>query len=114
MSILTKPSVSKGVVAQFTLNKIALLSHPAVSSDAYFSEPLNWYRVNAVYRSSEGSQYEIVEFDASQETPSGKFLVSEKARDEFQIQKLQIMDFDGGFLEIQRSQLNPQEWDIVF
>lgn len=114
MSILTKPSVVKGSVALFTINKVALLSHPLVSTDAYFSEPLNWYRINAIYKSSVGSQYEIVEFDASQSTPSGKFLVSEKARDEFQIQKIQIMDFDGGFLEINRSDLNAQEWDIVF
>ena len=114
MSILTKPAVQKGVSATFTISKSALLLHPLVSADSYFSEPLNWYRITAVYKSSQGSQYEIVEFDASQSTPSGKFLVSDKARDQFLIQKVQILDFDGGFLEIPRSSLTAAEWDVTF
>lgn len=112
MSILTKPNVSKGVSAQFSLNKSELLQHPLVENDAYFSDSLNWYRVNIVYKSSEGSQYEIVEFDASQSVPVGSFLVSDKARDEFQVIKIKILDFDGGFLEIPRSQLNSEDFDI--
>jgi hypothetical protein len=113
MSILTKPQVAKGTPAQFTISKSGLLLHPSVAGDSYFSDSQNWYRVNAVYKSAVGSQYEIVEFDASQASPTGTFLVSEKARDSFQIQKLQILDFDGGFLEIPRSSLVSSEWDVV-
>lgn len=112
MSIITKPSVTKGTPAQFTLNKSELLQHSLVQADPYFSDSLNWYRVNLVYKSTTGSQYEIVEFDASQANPTGTFLISEKARDEFQIQKVQIMDFDGGFLEIPRSNLTSVDFDI--
>jgi hypothetical protein len=114
MSIVTKPQVQKGVSAQFSLDKAELLQHSKVQSDSYFSNQLNWYRVNAVYKSSEGSQYEIVEFDASVESPVGVFTVSQKARNSFQIQKLQILDFDGGFLEILRSDLVAADWDIEF
>jgi hypothetical protein len=114
MSIITKPNVSKGISAQFSLNKSELLQHPLVESDEYFSNSLNWCRVNVIYKSSEGSQYEIVEFDASQTIPSGSFLVSEKARDEFQVVKVKILDFDGGFLEIPRSQLDSEDFDILF
>lgn len=112
MSILTKPSVSKGVPAQFSLNKANLLLHPMVQASSYFSDQTNWYRVNVIYKSSVGTQYEIVEFDASQESPTGTFLVSERARDVFQVQRVQILDFDGGFLEIPRSELESEEWDV--
>ena len=37
MSIITKPNVSKGISAQFSLNKSELLQHPLVESDGYYS-----------------------------------------------------------------------------
>jgi hypothetical protein len=114
MSILNKAPVLKGVASQFSINKSELLSLPIVQADDYFSEPLNWNLIKVVYMSSEGKQYEIVEFDAKIQTPVGNFLVSDKARDLFQVQKVVIFDFDNGFLEIQRSQLTVAEWDIDF
>lgn len=114
MAIITKPSIAKGQAATFTLSKSELLQHPMVVADSYFSDSSNWYRVNAVYKSSPGSQYEIVEFDASLTNPFGSFSVSSQARDLFQIQKLVILDFDGGFLEIPRSQLTIADFDISF
>jgi hypothetical protein len=112
MSIITKPSIIKGVSAQFTLNKGMLADHPMVLADQYFQDTGNWYRVNIIYKSSPGSQYEIVEFDAKQSTPTGKFLVSEKARDLFQVEKIVILDFDGGYLEILRSSLTAEDLDV--
>lgn len=112
MSIITKPSILKGVPAQFTLNKSQLLLNPLVAADSYFSDSQNWYRVNLVYKSAVGGQYEIVEFDATQTNPTGNFLISEKARDSFEILKVKIIDFDGGFLEIPRSSLNVTNFDI--
>lgn len=114
MAIITKPSIYKGQSATFTLSKSELLQHSMVVADSYFSDSGNWYRVNAVYKSSPGSQYEIVEFDASLSIPTGSFLVSSQARDLFQIQKLVILDFDGGFLEIPRSELVSSQFDISF
>jgi len=112
MAIITKPTVVKGQTATFSLSKSELLQHPKVVQDSYFSNSQNWYRVNAVYKSSEGSQYEVVEFSASIANPVGTFLVSIYARDVFQIQKLVIFDFDGGYLEIPRSELNTSALDI--
>jgi hypothetical protein len=112
MNIITKPLVEKGVQAQFTLNRTMLSSHPLIQSDLYFQNTDNWYRVNVIYKSSPGSQYEIVEFDATLNSPIGKFLVSEKARDLFQVEKVVILDFDGGYLEIPRGELEVVDWDI--
>jgi len=112
MSILTKTQVTKGAPAQFSLNKTELLQHPSVQEDTYFSDPLNWYRINVVYKSSEGSQYENVEFDATQNVPTGTFLVSEKARSSFEVLKIKILDFDGGFLEIERVNLVVSDFDV--
>jgi hypothetical protein len=112
MSIITKSGVTKGTPSQFTLNKLNLSEHAIVQDDSYFSNLSNWYRVNIIYKSAVGSQYEIVEFDATQESPTGTFLISEKARDEFQVLKIKILDFDGGFLEIPRSSLDSASFDI--
>jgi hypothetical protein len=112
MSILTKPNITKGIQAQFTLSRTELSSHPLIQADLYFQNTDNWYRVNVVYKSSPGSQYEIVEFDATLSNSTGKFLVSEKARDLFQVEKVVILDFDGGYLEIPRSSLEVEDWDI--
>lgn len=114
MAIITKPSILKGIAAQFSLDKSELSAISLVSNDSYFSDMSNWYRVNVIYKSSPGSQYEIVEFDATQESPVGHFLVSEKARDIFEVIKVKILDFDGGFLEIPRSSLTTADFDIIF
>lgn len=116
MAIITKPAggVLKGVPATFTLNKAELLSVSAVSSDAYFSNSANWNRVHLIYKSSQGKQYEVVEFNATLSSPTGTFSVSEKARDAFEIQTLEILDFDGGIFVVPRSSLTVADFDISF
>lgn len=116
MAIITKPAggVLKGVPATFTLNKAELLSVSAVSSDAYFSNSSNWNRVHLIYKSSQGKQYEVVEFNATLSSPTGTFSVSEKARDAFEIQTLEILDFDGGIFVVPRSSLTVADFDIDF
>ena len=114
MSIITKPgSVEKGVSATFTLNKSELLALAYVQSDSYFNDSSNWSRVHVVFKSNPGKQYEVVEFDASQSSPQGHFLVSQKARNNFEVQHIEIFDFDGGFLQIPRSQLVVADFDIT-
>jgi hypothetical protein len=113
MSIITKPgSIVKGVSATFTLNKSSLVALSAVQNDPYFVDSANWNRVHVVFKSNPGSQYEIVEFNATQSNPSGHFLISEKARDLFQVQYIEILDFDGGVLKIPRSSLTTADFDI--
>lgn len=113
MAILTKPqNIQKGVQATFSLSKQELLQLPMVSGDDYFSDSGNWFRVNVVFKSSTGRQYETVEFDATQSTPTGKFLVSPKAKSTFQVLSVEILDFDGGVLVIPRSELNTSDFDV--
>ena len=111
MAIITKGAVNKNQVSIFQLNKGDL---ELIVEDPYFSDPTNWKRVRVCYTSSEGNQREVVVFDATEEVPTGEFLVSDKARDEFLVRKIVIEDFDGGSLDIFRDELNEAEFDVLF
>ena len=115
MPILTKPnSFQKGVSASFSLSKSALAALPEVAADDYFSDMENWSEVMVVYKSSVGRQYESVEFNAALPDPTASFLVSTRAKDVFEVQLINIVDFDGGIFTIHRSSLNTSEFDINF
>ena len=115
MAIITKPAnIQKNVPASFSLNKAELIALPIVSSNPYFSVMSNWNKVTLFYSSSVGNQKAVLTFDASQATPTSNFLVSSKARDVFQIQKILISDFDNGIFEVPRSALTVAEFDIDF
>ena len=113
MPILTKAAAPvKGTATLFTLDKAALATVTSVAADAYFSDSANWKSVSLLYHSSIGNQHEVVKFEASQSSPTSKFLVSEQSRDIFEIQKIVIKDFDGGTFEVLRSELTTAEFDV--
>lgn len=113
MPIIFKPAtVNKGEAAEMTLSKSALAALPIVSGDAYFSVQSNWNKVILHYVSSVGGQIEPVIFDASLASPTANFLASLTARDEFEIDKIIIEDFDNGRLLIDRSLLTVGDFDI--
>lgn len=113
MPIITKPAtIEKNVSASISLDKSALAAVTSVAADSYFSDSANWSRVHIYYKSSVGNQREMLRFDATQASPSTNFLVSEKARDIFQVEKILILDFDNGSFEVPRSQLTVAEFDI--
>jgi hypothetical protein len=117
MSILTKAAAPvKGSSTLFTLDKAALATVTSVAADAYFSDSANWKSVSLLYHSSVGNQHEIVKFDASQSSPTSKFLVSEQSRDIFEIKEIVIKDFDGGTFKVLRSELTTaeSEFDVFF
>jgi len=116
MSIITKPAggILKGVPATITLSKVELAAHPLVSADEYFSDSDNWNKILLKYKSSEGRQYEVVEFNGQLASPTGFFSVSEKARDLFEIQTLEIIDFDGGIFIVPRGSLTTEDFDVDF
>jgi predicted nucleotidyltransferase component of viral defense system len=115
MPILTKPAlVEKGVAAEFELDKSALALHPTVVADNYFSSPNNWSKIQVKYKSNIGGQFEVVEFDATVAEPIGRFFVSETAKDLFEVEKITIVDHDGGILVIPRASLTSAEFDISF
>jgi hypothetical protein len=116
MAIITKPSggIFKGTPAEITLNKSELALLPIVLLDDYFSVTTNWNKIILSYKSSEGNQQEIVEFDATLSSPTGFFDVSLKARDLFEIQVIKIIDFDGDIFIIPRSELTTSDFDVEF
>jgi hypothetical protein len=115
MSILTKPAlVEKGVAAEFELDKAALAVHPIVSANTYFASPNNWAKIHIKFKSDVGGQFEVVEFDATIAEPIGRFFVSETGKDIFQVEKITIIDHDGGILVIPRADLTVAEFDIDF
>lgn len=115
MAIITKPqTLTKGTSMSFSLDKSELSQLNEVSSNTYYSDMQNWKSVFVKYKSSGGNQYEVVKFDASQATPTGSFSVSEKALDLFEVQTIQIIDFDGGILTIGRGSLTVVDFDVNF
>jgi len=115
MPILTKPAlVEKGVAAEFELDKDALAVHPIVSANTYFASPNNWAKIHIKFKSDVGGQFEVVEFDATIAEPIGRFFVSETAKDIFQVEKITIIDHDGGILVIPRADLTVAQFDIDF
>lgn len=112
MAIITKSTVAKGQANEFDLSKSDLAAVSKVVNDSYFSDQANWSKVILQYESVEGEQQEVVVFDASEASPKGSFEVSEKARDSWEIKSILIMDFDGGYLKINRGELTVEEFDI--
>ena len=115
MSIITKPqSIQKGTPATFTLSKVELASHPLIIADDYFNNTQNWCKIIVTYKSNVGNQYELVEFDATSPVLEGIFLASDKARNSFQVQQIEIVDFDGGIFTIERADLTVADFDLTF
>jgi len=114
MTIISKPSiVTKNEAAQFTLNKTELSNHPSVVVNSYFHETANWKEVIMKFTSTTGNQIEILVFDCSIALPVANFLVSEHARNGFEIQSITICDHDGGTLHIGQMDLNMPDFDVA-
>lgn len=109
MPILTKPAITKGTPASFSLDKVAL---KALVSDSYYMDENNWKKVVMMYESSSGGQKVKAQFNAALTTPTGAFKVSARARDAFNIKEIIIYDYDGGYYVIPRSALTVSEFDI--
>jgi hypothetical protein len=114
MAIITKPTIVKGTPATISLDKAELAAHPLVSSNSYFSNMNKWRKVEIIYISSPGNQSKNVEFDATVASPTGSILCTLKARDIFEVEKLLIIDFDNGVLQIPRASLDVLDFDISF
>jgi hypothetical protein len=112
MAILTKSTVTKGQANEFDLSKPDLAAVSKVVNDSYFTDQTNWSKVIVEYKSAEGNQHEMVIFDASQESPKGNFEISEKAKDVWEVQSVKIMDFDGGYLKLNRGDLTVEDFDV--
>lgn len=115
MAIITKPAtLTKGTPMSFSLEKSELAALNEVSSDAYYSDMQNWQSVLVKYKSSNGNQYEVLKFNASDANPTANFNVSARALDLFEVQTIQIVDFDGGIFTIGRGSLTTADFDVDF
>lgn len=113
MPIITKPAaVDKNSPAEISLDKSALANVASVLADDYFSDSDNWKEVFIYYKSSTGNQREILKFNAELASPTANFLVSDKALDIFEVQKIVIVDFDSGNITIPRSELTVADFDV--
>lgn len=113
MPIITKPAtIQKGIAAEISLDKSALAAVASVAANAYYSDSANWKEVFIYYKSSTGNQREILKFNATVTSPTANFLVSNKALDIFEVQKIVIVDFDAGNITIPRSQLTTADFDV--
>lgn len=115
MPIISYPQPpQKGSPSSVTLDKAELLAVSVVSQDPYFSDQNNWNKIIVFMRSANSNQNIQYIFDASESQPTAQFLATEKARDDFELVKLVINDFDGGSLTLNRNVLNEQEFDFSF
>jgi hypothetical protein len=113
MSIISKPSVIyKGTPVEITLFKTNLINNHIVSSNLQFSSFSKWHKVYLNYKSTEGNQRIIVNFDSADGFMYGMFSASEKARTSFQIESLVIVDLDGEILKLERNDLNTLDFDL--
>lgn len=112
MPLLTIPaSVSKGASQSVTLDKNALFSLAAISSDPFFSIQTNVKRVIIEYNSDPSNQRVYLIFDISESSPTATFHASNHARRTFLLEKAILEDFDEGTLVINRADL-PVGFDV--
>jgi hypothetical protein len=113
MSIISIPSnIVKGQPATITLFKGELLSNQVVASNFYFSNLNNWNKVVLNYKSTVGNQKAIVEFSKNDNFAPATFLVSEKARDVFELDSIYITDNDGQILVVPSTSFTASQFTI--
>jgi hypothetical protein len=107
MSLLSVPQVTKGNRAQIALIKADVLALPEVQADSFWTQNggENIRQVLVDYHSTAGGQRKILTFNFADSTPSDFIWFSEKARSDFQILKIVLIDYDGGRLTINRKKL---------
>jgi hypothetical protein len=113
MPLLILPIIEKNASATINLDKASLFSLSAVVADAWFSNPTNVKRCIVKYDSVVGNQSKTLIFDLSQTSPSDSIYFSPRARDNFQLDRLILEDFQGDVLVLSRSDL-PTSFDISF
>jgi hypothetical protein len=111
MALLTIPSITKGTPALITLDKTILMTLLSEAGDAYYSNASHIKSAVVQYRSDSGNQIKNMQFDLSESSPSAYFYTSTVAKDIFELQKIIVIDFDGGSIQIPKTSL-PSGLDI--
>jgi hypothetical protein len=112
--VLSSSTFTKGSPLLITLNKADLLAHPTVAADPYFSNSFHWNKVFVIMESTDSEQQIPVQFDASSALPTAQFEPSIKSKDDFEVQFIQIRDYDGGSLLLTRDEIpSVEDFDLT-
>lgn len=114
MAIITKPqTIVKNQNNSFTLIKDDILdltlNDVSIFAGSKFADSTTWKTVRLKYRSLTTKEYEVVEFNAQQVSPSGIFFVSEDADNDFKVVNITIANFDNATFVINRDLLDSCE-----
>jgi hypothetical protein len=118
MAIITKPqTIVKNQNNSFTLIKDDILdltlNDVSIFTGSKFADSTTWKTVRLKYRSLTTKEYEVVEFNAQQVSPSGIFFVSEDADNDFKVVNITIANFDNATFVINRDLLDSCEINNV-
>lgn len=111
--MLTKPSLSKGAVLSFTLNRANVLS--LMTGD--YADPTKVLAIILHYKSRIGSQITMIPFDGKVSSPTGTTIFPADARDNFDLSKIEIQYAMNEVKLLTRSQLSAPtllELDLSF
>ena len=89
--------ITKGVSTSLTLDKSIIMSLASVVSDSYYSNIADVEKAIIVYSSTVGNQKKELVFDMTKTTPECKIVFSNTCRNQFNISRITLKDFDGGF-----------------
>lgn len=90
-------TLQKGEDLSVSLDKAALF---AAITDEYFSVQENVEKVVFIYKSATSNQRKRVEFTVAEASPVDVVKFSEKADDLFNLERIVLIDFDGGCLAL--------------
>lgn len=104
-------SLQKNQPLSFSLNKSELF---ASVLDEYFSIEANVKKAIFVYKSEEGHQRKRIEFLISDLNPSASVTFSLKAKDVFILEKIILIDYDGGTFALSASVVSSSNRTLNF
>jgi hypothetical protein len=103
---LTPPNqIVRGQENIFLLDKLRLSQELKILNDSYFSDMDNWKSVAVKYVSEDDNQNIVMVFDVSETIPQANFDATLKAKQTWKILSVTVFDFDGGYIKLQRSDL---------
>jgi hypothetical protein len=93
-------NAAKGATATITLDKAVLFALASVVGDGYFAVEADVKKAVISYKSSVGNQHKELSFVISETSPTAPLAFSAYARTTFDIARITLFDFDGGFFEV--------------
>jgi hypothetical protein len=106
MALVTlSASASKGGSVVVTLDKTTLFGLSPVSGDPYWSDDFNVDRVLVHYASAANKQRKILTFHVEDAQPEADVFFSLSADDEFQLDLITLIDYDGATFTLGRPAL---------